>query len=126
MLSGVCAPPPPPVMKKHINLHTLPRYPEKIKADLHRAHCFIPSAIATVLAQRPDLVAPAVLAFYLRDPVDLQACRSFKTFPPDTRVLTSVNGLCKERELFQNVASMWFTPINISVFNVFITFLFKP
>lgn len=58
---------------------------------LHRAHCFIPAGIAKVLAQRPDLVAPAVSAFYLRDPVDLQACRTFKTFPPDTRVLTSVD-----------------------------------
>lgn len=67
------------------------RYPEKIKAGLHRAHCFIPAGIATVLAQRPDLVAPAVSAFYLRDPIDLQACRRFKTFPPDTRVLTLVN-----------------------------------
>ncbi|XP_045926648.1 protein ecdysoneless homolog isoform X2 [Micropterus dolomieu] len=65
-------------------------YPEKITTGLHRAHCFIPAGIATVLAQRPDLVAPAVSSFYLRDPVDLQACRSFKTFPPDTRVLTSV------------------------------------
>ncbi|KAI3363335.1 hypothetical protein L3Q82_011958, partial [Scortum barcoo] len=65
-------------------------YPEKIQTGLHRAHCFIPSGIAMVLAQRPDLVAPAVSAFYLRDPVDLQACRSFKTFPPNTRVLTSV------------------------------------
>ncbi|XP_039995760.1 protein ecdysoneless homolog [Xiphias gladius] len=65
-------------------------YPEKITTGLHRAHCFIPAGIAKVLAQRPDLVAPAVSAFYLRDPVDLQACRSFKTFPPDTRVLTSV------------------------------------
>ena len=62
-----------------------------IKSGLHCAHCFIPAGIAMVLAQRPDLVAHAVSAFYLRDPVDLQACRSFKTFPPETRVLTSVN-----------------------------------
>lgn len=70
------------------------RYPEKIKSNLHRAHCYIPAGIASVLAQRPDLVAPAVSAFYLRDPVQLQACRSFRTFPPDTRVLTLVN-TCK-------------------------------
>lgn len=44
-----------------------------------------------VVAQRPQLVAHAVSAFYLRDPVDLQACRSFKIFSPETRVLTSVN-----------------------------------
>ncbi|XP_019124819.2 protein ecdysoneless homolog [Larimichthys crocea] len=65
-------------------------YPEKIQTGLHRAHCFVPAGVATVLAQRPDLVAPAVSAFYLRDPIDLQACRSFKAFPPDTQVLTSV------------------------------------
>uniref|UniRef100_A0A1A7WHQ5 Ecdysoneless homolog n=2 Tax=Iconisemion striatum TaxID=60296 RepID=A0A1A7WHQ5_9TELE len=65
-------------------------YPEKIQSNLHRAHCFLPAGVATVLAQRPDLVAPAVSAFYLRDAVDLQACRSFKTFPPDTRILTLV------------------------------------
>lgn len=69
---------------------SLLRYPEKIKTDLHHAHCFIPAGIVLVLAKRPDLVAAAVSAFYLRDPVDLQACRSFKTFPPDTRVLTLV------------------------------------
>ncbi|TWW78278.1 Protein ecdysoneless -like protein [Takifugu flavidus] len=66
------------------------RYPEKIKTGLHQAHCFIPAGIAMVLAQRPQLVAHAVSAFYLRDPVDLQACRSFKIFSPETRVLTSV------------------------------------
>uniref|UniRef100_A0A674MX72 Ecdysoneless homolog (Drosophila) n=1 Tax=Takifugu rubripes TaxID=31033 RepID=A0A674MX72_TAKRU len=65
-------------------------YPEKIKTGLHQAHCFIPAGIAMVLAQRPQLVAHAVSAFYLRDPVDLQACRSFKIFSPETRVLTSV------------------------------------
>lgn len=70
------------------------RYPEKITSNLHRAHCFLPAGIATVLAQRPDLIAPAVSAFYLRDPVDLQACRGFKVFPPDTRVLTRVRSFC--------------------------------
>ncbi|XP_054456564.1 protein ecdysoneless homolog [Anoplopoma fimbria] len=82
-------------------------YPEKIKDGLHRAHCFIPSGIAMVLAQRPDLVAPAVSAFYLRDPVDLQACRSFKTFPPDTRVLTSVTFT---RCLYAQLQQQQFTP----------------
>ncbi|XP_030643356.1 protein ecdysoneless homolog [Chanos chanos] len=65
-------------------------FPEKIQLNLHRAHCYLPAGIAVVLSQRPDLLAPAVSAFYLRDPIDLQACRTFKYFPPDTRVLTSV------------------------------------
>ncbi|KFQ87166.1 Protein SGT1, partial [Phoenicopterus ruber ruber] len=65
-------------------------YPEKIQASLHRAHCYLPAGIVAVLRQRPSLVAAAVQAFYLRDPVDLRACRSFQTFPPDERVMTVV------------------------------------
>lgn len=65
-------------------------YPEKIKASLHQAHCFLPAGIVAVLKQRPRLVAAGVQAFYLRDPIDLRACRIFKTFLPETRVMTSV------------------------------------
>ncbi|RXM35817.1 Protein ecdysoneless-like [Acipenser ruthenus] len=65
-------------------------YPLKIQSNLHLAHCYIPAGIAATLKLRPDLVAPAVLAFYLRDPIDLQACRTFSTFPPETRVMASV------------------------------------
>uniref|UniRef100_A0A8C1GWC0 Ecdysoneless homolog (Drosophila) n=1 Tax=Cyprinus carpio TaxID=7962 RepID=A0A8C1GWC0_CYPCA len=65
-------------------------YPDKIQQNFHRAHCYVPAGIAVVLSKSPDLIAPAVSAFYLRDPVDLQACRTFHTFTPDTRVMTSV------------------------------------
>ncbi|KAG8507967.1 Protein ecdysoneless [Galemys pyrenaicus] len=65
-------------------------YPEKIQGSLHRAHCFLPAGIVSVLKQRPRLVAAAVRAFYLRDPIDLRACRIFKTFLPETRVMASV------------------------------------
>ncbi|NWW95978.1 ECD protein, partial [Rhynochetos jubatus] len=65
-------------------------YPEKIQASFHRAHCYLPAGIVAVLRQRPSLVAAAVQAFYLRDPVDLRACRSFRTFPPEERVMTIV------------------------------------
>uniref|UniRef100_A0A8C6YAK6 Ecdysoneless cell cycle regulator n=1 Tax=Naja naja TaxID=35670 RepID=A0A8C6YAK6_NAJNA len=67
-----------------------PRYPEKIQTCLHRADCYLPAGIAVVLRQRPALVSAAVQAFYLRDPVDLKACRVFKTFPPETRLMASV------------------------------------
>ncbi|KAK1905309.1 Protein ecdysoneless like [Dissostichus eleginoides] len=90
-------------------------YPEKIEGSLHRAHCFVPSGIAMVLAQRPDLIAPAVLAFYLRDPIDLQACRSFNTFPPDTRVLTSVTFT---RCLYAQLQQQQFTPDRRSGFTL--------
>nr|XP_012617974.1 protein ecdysoneless homolog isoform X1 [Microcebus murinus] len=65
-------------------------YPEKIQASLHRAHCFLPAGIVAVLKHRPRLVAAAVQAFYLRDPIDLRSCRIFKTFLPETRIMTSV------------------------------------
>uniref|UniRef100_A0A8D0GAW6 Ecdysoneless cell cycle regulator n=1 Tax=Sphenodon punctatus TaxID=8508 RepID=A0A8D0GAW6_SPHPU len=65
-------------------------YPEKIQASLHQAHCYVPAGIAAVLRQHPTLVAAAVQAFYLRDLIDLQACRIFKTFSPETRIMTSV------------------------------------
>ncbi|XP_037064522.1 protein ecdysoneless homolog isoform X3 [Peromyscus leucopus] len=66
------------------------RYPGKIEASLHRAHCFLPAALVAVLKQRPRLVSAAVQAFYLRDPIDLRACRVFKTFLPETRIMASV------------------------------------
>uniref|UniRef100_A0A2K6FUT9 Ecdysoneless cell cycle regulator n=1 Tax=Propithecus coquereli TaxID=379532 RepID=A0A2K6FUT9_PROCO len=65
-------------------------YPEKIQASLHRAHCFLPAGIVAVLKHRPRLVAAAVQAFYLRDPIALRSCRIFKTFLPETRIMTSV------------------------------------
>ncbi|XP_047460024.1 protein ecdysoneless homolog [Mugil cephalus] len=90
-------------------------YPEKTEASLHRAHCCVPAGIAAVLAQRPDLVAPAVTAFYLRDPVDLQACRRFKTFPPDTRVVTLVTFT---RCLYAQLQQQHFTPDRRSGFTL--------
>ncbi|XP_072280352.1 protein ecdysoneless homolog [Pyxicephalus adspersus] len=65
-------------------------YPEKMKESFHRAHCFVPAGIAAVLKERPQFLAAAVQAFYLRDPLDLKACRTFRHFLPETRVLTSV------------------------------------
>ncbi|EMP34956.1 Protein SGT1 [Chelonia mydas] len=66
------------------------RYPEKVQASLHQAHCYLPAGIVVVLKHRPALVAAAVQAFYLRDPIDLQACCPFKIFLPNKRVMTSV------------------------------------
>ncbi|XP_067828549.1 protein ecdysoneless homolog isoform X2 [Heptranchias perlo] len=65
-------------------------YPEKIHGDRHCAYCYVPAGIAAVLKRRPDLLAPAIQAFYLRDPIDLRACRPFKLFLPETRVTTLV------------------------------------
>ncbi|XP_043912029.1 protein ecdysoneless homolog isoform X3 [Protopterus annectens] len=65
-------------------------YPEKISSNLHRAYCYVPAGIAVVLKQHPQLIASAVQAFYCRDPVDVKTCSTFKTFLPETRVMTLV------------------------------------
>ncbi|XP_040292468.1 protein ecdysoneless homolog isoform X1 [Bufo bufo] len=65
-------------------------YPESIKDSFHRAHCLVPAEIAAILKERPQLVSAAVQAFYLRDPIDLKACRTFHHFKPERLVFTSV------------------------------------
>lgn len=76
-------------IRKAIN-RRIQSYPEKIHNDQHRAYCYVPAGIAAVLKHRPDLLAPAIQAFYLRDPIDLRACRSFKFFLPETCVMALV------------------------------------
>ncbi|KAM4030244.1 protein ecdysoneless homolog isoform 2-T2 [Anomaloglossus baeobatrachus] len=65
-------------------------YPEKIKDSFHQAHCLVPAEIAAILKERPQLVSAAVQAFYLRDPIDLKACRAFHHFKPERCLYTSV------------------------------------
>lgn len=43
-----------------------------MKEHIHHTHCYIPASIAAILDEKPQLVAPAVRAFYYRDPVDLK------------------------------------------------------
>jgi len=47
-------------------------YPRKSRASLHRAHCYIPAALAAIFDESPSLIAPVVHAFYHRDPLDLK------------------------------------------------------
>lgn len=65
-------------------------YPQKTKDNLHKANAFIPASIAAILKHKPNLIAPAVQAFCNRDPVDLNACRAMKYFPPENRVVSQV------------------------------------
>ncbi|XP_073541765.1 protein ecdysoneless homolog [Phyllobates terribilis] len=65
-------------------------YPEKIKDSFHRAHCLVPAEIVAILRERPQLVSAAVQAFYLRDPIDLKTCRTFRYFKPERCMYTSV------------------------------------
>ncbi|RZF40264.1 hypothetical protein LSTR_LSTR007464 [Laodelphax striatellus] len=65
-------------------------YPSKIEDDLHRANVYVPVGVAALLKERPSLIAPAVIGFCHRDPIDVRVCRAMRYFPPETRVMTSV------------------------------------
>ncbi|GFS38047.1 protein ecdysoneless homolog [Trichonephila inaurata madagascariensis] len=65
-------------------------YPMRIDEYKHRAHCYVPCAVAAILKEDPSLLPYAVKAFYLRDPIDLKACRAMKFFAPETRVMSEV------------------------------------
>jgi len=63
---------------------------KKIKENLHKCHAYLPVGVAYLLKQQPSLIAPAVLAFCHRDPLDIRACRIMKNFPPKERVMRTV------------------------------------
>lgn len=54
------------------------RYPEKIEENLHKCHAYLPLSVAYLLKYQPSLIAPAVLSFCHRDPLDIRACRMMK------------------------------------------------
>lgn len=65
-------------------------YPQKTMDNLHRVNLYLPIGIAAILKSKPNLIAPAVLAFCNRDTIDMKACRAMKYFPPENRVYTNV------------------------------------
>ncbi len=72
--------------------YRLRNYPSQITASLHHASITIPRKLAYLLHNRPASIAPAVEAFYLRDPIALKALHtnsSKLTFPPSDLVTVS-------------------------------------
>lgn len=66
------------------------KFPTSIEDNFHRQTVFVPLGVAALLQHKPQLIAPAVLAFCNRDPIDMKACRAMRYFPPENRVYTSV------------------------------------
>ena len=60
-------------------------YPDAARASSHRAFAILPERLARLLRVEPQLVAPAVEAFYERDPDGLRAAARMRHFPPDKR-----------------------------------------
>lgn len=57
---------------------------------IHTQIAHLPIGVASILSQRPSLIAPACRAFCERDPIDMKACRAMRFFPPEDRVRTAV------------------------------------
>ena len=60
----------------------LASFPAAAKEALHRAHAVVPRKVAALLRAQPQLVAPAVEAFFYRDADDEKVrglCLSLKT-----------------------------------------------
>ena len=58
-------------------------YPSRLEKDTHHASAIVPTKIASILQQDPQLIAAAVRSFHHRDPDDLKAARNMANFPPD-------------------------------------------
>lgn len=75
--------------------YRLRNYPEQIKDNMHHAILRLPRKVVYLLLQKPDYVAPAIEAFYLRDPISLKPLRAKKNtqglaFPPQDLVEVSI------------------------------------
>uniref|UniRef100_H2XY13 Uncharacterized protein n=1 Tax=Ciona intestinalis TaxID=7719 RepID=H2XY13_CIOIN len=58
--------------------------------NVFHANVYLCESIVHLLDKNPSLISPAVQAFYLRNPVDLRACRNFTYFKPENRVWSQI------------------------------------
>lgn len=85
-------------------------YPSQISASLHHALIAIPRNLAYILHQLPSSIAPAVEAFYLRDPISLKPLQSDTSnlkFRPTDLVTVSVRFT---KVLFAQLKAQRFSP----------------
>lgn len=99
-----------PQMEKEA-FYRLTNYPAQTNASLHRSLVTVPRNLAFILHELPAVIAPAVEAFYLRDPIGLKPLHSTDTsgltFPPTDLVTVSVKFT---KVLFAQLKSQRFDP----------------
>jgi SGT1 protein len=57
------------------------RYPERAKQSLHHTNVYVPASVAALLEVKPQLIAPATVAFCDRDLIDskvIKICYKYK------------------------------------------------
>jgi hypothetical protein len=99
--------------------YRLEKYPGQIEDSLHHSLITIPRKLAYILHEKPAAIAPAVEAFYLRDPVSMKSLLSTSgtlNFPPQDLVTVSTKF---SKVLFAQLKSQRFTepPVWIPVVN---------
>ncbi|KAF2814682.1 SGT1-domain-containing protein [Mytilinidion resinicola] len=89
----------------------LSSYPSAISDNQHHATIPIPRKVAAILHASPSHIAPAVEAFYLRDPISLRSLQRKETteliFPPEDFVQVSTRFT---RTLFAQLRSQEWVP----------------
>ncbi|KAI0441798.1 SGT1-domain-containing protein [Xylaria telfairii] len=88
--------------------YRLEKYPENIEASMHQSLITVPRKLAYILHTQPAAIAPAIEAFYLRDPVGLKPLITASPdlhFPPRDLVTVSVRFT---KVLFAQVKSQQF------------------
>ncbi|KAI0875338.1 SGT1-domain-containing protein [Hypoxylon argillaceum] len=73
--------------------YRLEKYPGNIEALMHHSLVTVPRKLAYILHEKPAVIAPAIEAFYLRDPVVLKPLMTKSAnlhFPPQDLVTVSV------------------------------------
>lgn len=91
--------------------YRLEKYPGQVQESMHHALVTIPRRLAYLLHELPKAIAPAVEAFYLRDPISLKPLLSETTerlvFPPTDLVKVSVKFT---KVLYAQLLSQHFSP----------------
>ncbi|KAI0121624.1 SGT1 protein-domain-containing protein [Xylariales sp. AK1849] len=90
--------------------YRLEKYPGHIQGSIHQSRATIPRKLAYILHEKPAAIAPAIEAFYLRDPVSMKSLLSTSgplSFPPQDLVDVSVRFT---KVLFAQLRSQRFTP----------------
>ncbi|KAI1773715.1 SGT1-domain-containing protein [Hypoxylon cercidicola] len=90
--------------------YRLEKYPSQIRDSIHHSLVAIPRKLVYILHENPSTIAPAVEAFYLRDPVAMKPLTSSSQdmhFPPDDLVSVSVKFT---KVLFAQLKSQRFSP----------------
>lgn len=91
--------------------YRLEKYPGQIEDSIHYAMVTIPRRLAYMIHEIPKSIAPAVEAFYLRDPIAMKPMMSASTerliFPPKDLINTSVKFT---KVLYAQLKSQVFSP----------------